>query len=160
MERTELHLVLWSYNLKGDRIVGEQLGVARFGYLWDCQDCFDQVGVCLLRESYASMLREPLISLPALTSVVSSSPSVSTDSCRKKALLLGVALIFMFLWIIGAIFNSHPPVVGAHHVRRVHRHGLHDLLLRHPVLLLGRATSLGHLRRKYVIFPYKWTTLC
>jgi len=32
---------------------------------------------------------------------------------RKKPLLLGVALMSMLLWIVGAIFNTHPPIVGA-----------------------------------------------
>jgi hypothetical protein len=31
---------------------------------------------------------------------------------RKKPLLVGVALMSMFLWIIGAVFNTHPPVAG------------------------------------------------
>ncbi|KAL7418954.1 hypothetical protein Q5752_006638 [Cryptotrichosporon argae] len=35
---------------------------------------------------------------------------------RRKPLLIGVALMSMFLWIIGAVFNTHPPVVGATHV--------------------------------------------
>lgn len=32
---------------------------------------------------------------------------------RKKPLLIGVALMSMFLWIIGAVFNTHPPVTGS-----------------------------------------------
>ncbi|KAK4684872.1 MFS transporter, SP family, sugar:H+ symporter, partial [Tremellales sp. Uapishka_1] len=32
---------------------------------------------------------------------------------RKKPLLLGVSLMAIFLLIIGAVFNTHPPVVGA-----------------------------------------------
>jgi MFS family permease len=32
---------------------------------------------------------------------------------RKRPLLIGVALMSMFLWIIGAVFNTHPPVTGS-----------------------------------------------
>lgn len=32
---------------------------------------------------------------------------------RKRPLLIGIALMSMFLWIVGAIFNTHPPIVGA-----------------------------------------------
>jgi MFS family permease len=32
---------------------------------------------------------------------------------RKIPLLAGVALMSMFLWIIGAVFYTHPPIAGA-----------------------------------------------
>jgi hypothetical protein len=28
---------------------------------------------------------------------------------RKRPLILGLGLMSMFLWIVGAIFNTHPP---------------------------------------------------
>lgn len=72
---------------------------------------------------------------------------------RRWSLTVGLALMSMFLWIIGAIFNtsresfqwssmketnpsSRPK--GCQPILLFNRHGRYDLSLRHPLLLLCR----------------------
>jgi hypothetical protein len=89
---------------------------------------------------------------------------------RRMSLVIGLAGMSLFLWIIGAIFNTHRefltrPVLSRASARgkadrrrsarrlcrialaSVDRHGCVHLPLCHPLLLLGRTGPLGVLRR-------------